>query len=110
MAWGSSVAESCGVGHRCGSDPVLLWQWCRQAAAASIRPLAWEPPYASGAALKRQKKKSYDGEYPGGLVFRTQCFHHFGLSSVPGLGTKTPHQATVHHSQKKKVMMNNEID
>ena len=26
-------------------------------ATAPIRPLAWEPPYAEGAALKRQKKK-----------------------------------------------------
>ena len=28
------VALSCGVGCRCGSDPVLLWLWCRTAAAA----------------------------------------------------------------------------
>ena len=37
----------------------LLWLWRRQAAIALIRPLAWEPPYAVGAALekaKRQKK------------------------------------------------------
>ena len=46
---------SCGVGHRCGSDPVLLWY--RPAAIAPIRPLAWEPLYARGAALKRPKKK-----------------------------------------------------
>jgi len=26
-------------------------------AAAPIRPLAWEPPYASDAALKKPKKK-----------------------------------------------------
>ena len=41
-------------------DPALLWLWCRPAAIAPIRPLAWEPPYAAGAALikaKRQKKK-----------------------------------------------------
>ena len=51
---------SCGVGCRRGSDPALLWLWCRPAATAPIRPLAWEPPYAEGAALekaKRQKKK-----------------------------------------------------
>ena len=29
---------SCGVGHRCGSDPELLWLWCRMAAAALIQP------------------------------------------------------------------------
>ena len=46
---------SCGVGHRCGSDPASLWLWCRLAAVAPIGPLGWEPPYAAGAALKRQK-------------------------------------------------------
>ena len=29
--------------------------WCRPAATALIRHLAWEPLYAMGAALKRQK-------------------------------------------------------
>jgi len=33
------------------------WLWQRPAAAAQIRPLAWEPPYAADAALKRQKRK-----------------------------------------------------
>ena len=42
------------VGHRDGSDPVLLWLWCRPVAAAPIGPLAWEATYASGAALKRR--------------------------------------------------------
>ena len=36
-------------------DPELLWLWCRLVATAPIRPLAWEPPYAVGVALKRQK-------------------------------------------------------
>ena len=52
---------SCGVCHRCGSDLVLLWLWHRLAAIALIRPLAWEPPYAAGAAqemAKRQKTKT----------------------------------------------------
>ena len=40
-----------------GSDLALLWLWCRLAAVALIRPLAWEPPYATGVALKRPKKK-----------------------------------------------------
>ena len=48
---------SCGVGHRHGSDPELLWLWCRLAAAAPSRPLAWELPYAMGVAIKRQKRK-----------------------------------------------------
>jgi len=41
--------------------PALLWLWYRPEAIAPIRPLAWDPPYATGAALektKRKKKKS----------------------------------------------------
>ena len=52
-------------------DPALLWAvvyvtdmarilYCRGSgveATAPIRPLAWEPPYAAGAALKGQKDK-----------------------------------------------------
>ena len=57
MVWGSGVAVSCGISHRRGSDPVWLWLSCRLAVAALIRPLAWEPPYAAPAALKRKKEK-----------------------------------------------------
>ena len=52
-----SVAVSCGVGHRRGSDPVSLWLWCRPAAAAVTQPLAWEHSYVAGAALKKKKKR-----------------------------------------------------
>ena len=38
-----------------GLDLVLLW--CRPLATAPIPPLAWEPQYAAGVALKKQKKK-----------------------------------------------------
>ena len=48
---------SCGVGRRPGSDPTLLWLWRRLVAAAPIRPLAWEPPYAEGAALEKAKRQ-----------------------------------------------------
>ena len=48
---------SCSVGHRRGSDPTLLWLWRRPVAVALIGPLAWEPPYAAGEALKGQKTK-----------------------------------------------------
>ena len=52
---------SCGVGHRRGSDLVLLWLCRRPPATAPIRPTAWETPHgfphsAWGAALKRQNK------------------------------------------------------
>ena len=48
---------SCGVGRRRGSDPALLWLWRRPAAIAPIRPLAWEPPYATGSGPRNGKKK-----------------------------------------------------
>ena len=48
---------SCGVGHRQGSDPVLLCLCNRLAAIALIQPLTLESPYAMGAALKGQKGK-----------------------------------------------------
>ena len=50
----------CGVGRRRSSDPVFLWLWCRLVVTAPIGPLAWEPPYAAGAAqemAKQPKKK-----------------------------------------------------
>ena len=46
---------SCGIGLRRGSDPALLCLWL--AAVAPVQPLAWEPPYAVSAALKRLKKE-----------------------------------------------------
>ena len=46
---------SCGVGPSCGSDLALLWLWRRPVATAPFQPLAWEPPYAAGSALKRPK-------------------------------------------------------
>ena len=47
---------SCGEGSRQDTDPGLLWLWRRLAAAALIQPLAWERPYAAGAALKSKNK------------------------------------------------------
>ena len=38
-------------------DPALLWLWRRPAATDLIRPLAWEPPYATGMVLERPKKR-----------------------------------------------------
>ena len=67
-----------GVGCRHSLDLVLLWLWWRPAAVTLIRPLAWEPPYAAGASLKRQKTKRKkvikleigpEFEKPGLMVF-----------------------------------------
>ena len=46
---------SCGIGGRHDSDMALLW--LKLAAAALIRPIAWELPYATGVALTSKKKK-----------------------------------------------------
>ena len=35
--WVKDLALSCAVGHRHGSDPVLLWLWCRPVARAPIQ-------------------------------------------------------------------------
>ena len=56
MGEGFGVAMSCGMGHRRGSDLVLLWLWRRPAATAPIRSLAWEPPYAVGTGPKKINK------------------------------------------------------
>ena len=53
-----AFAMSCAVGHRHSSDLIWLWLWHRPGAAAVIQPLAWEPPYAMGMALKRPKQKT----------------------------------------------------
>ena len=54
-----SLAMLSGLRIRCCHE-----LWCRSktwlgsgVAVALIRPLAWEPPYAVGAALERQKTK-----------------------------------------------------
>ena len=49
------------------SDPALLWLWCRPAATAPIRLLAWEPPYAVGVALKRYQRKEKESGFQDGL-------------------------------------------
>ena len=56
---------SCGVGHRCSSDPMWLWLWRRPAAVALIRSLAWELPYAAGLALKKKERNE-------GVIVRTR--------------------------------------
>ena len=56
------VALSRGVGCRHGSD--LVWLWCGRAAAAPIRPITWELPYAVCAALKSKKQKQTNKQKP----------------------------------------------
>ena len=35
-----------------------MWLWCRPAATALMRSLAWEPPYVAGAALEKAKRQN----------------------------------------------------
>ena len=53
---------SCGVGDKCGSDPVLLWLWCLPVAVIPFQPLSWEFSYAMGGPkLEEKKKKALSG-------------------------------------------------
>ena len=67
---------SSGVGPRHGWDPALLWLWCRPAAVAPIGPLAWEPPYATGAAPD-SKNNNNNNKKPPELPDPELC-PHFG--------------------------------
>ena len=67
---GSGVAMSCGVGRRHGSDPALLWVWCRPAAVAQIQPLVLELSICCECSPKKtnkqtnKTKKNQRGEFP----------------------------------------------
>ena len=73
---------SCGIGHRCGSDLVLLWLWCRVAAAALIQPPAQELPYAKDAALKRRKQTNKNKKQ-NKTPTKTRSCRHLQLSFPP---------------------------
>ena len=55
---GSGFASSFSEGRGCGLDLALVWLWCGPVAMAVIQPLAWEPLYAVGVALKRHTPKN----------------------------------------------------
>ena len=68
------------------NNPVLLWLWHRQAAAAPIQPLAWELPYALGVFLKRKRKKKKGNQpkmVPGPFSSLTVSFELSLLSYIP---------------------------
>ena len=70
---------SCGIGCRFGLYPTLLWLWCRPAAVAQIRSLAWEIPYAEGVALKREKKRERERKViVGTSTVAQRAWQHLG--------------------------------
>ena len=71
---------SWGVGRRQDLDLVLLWLWHRPAATVLFGPLAWEPPYAVDATLKRKNRSSRHGSAEMNL---TSIHENTGL--IPGL-------------------------
>ena len=56
---------------QCVKYPALLWLWRRPAAAAPIRPLVSELPYAAGVSLKRKKEKKKKSKARWGRKQRT---------------------------------------
>ena len=80
---------SCGVGRRRHLGLAVLWLWRRPRATAPIGPLAWEPPDAANAALKRPKKKKkiFSSKYTAHPLFSrglpTPC-----LSGIDSNGKK----------------------
>ena len=63
---GSGIAVSCGVGHRHGLDQALLRLWCRTAAIAPIRLLAWVLVCCRCDPKKtkdRKKKKGFEAVF-----------------------------------------------
>ena len=63
---------SCGVGPGLDLDPAWLWLWLWPAAAAPIRPLAWELPYAP----------EIGAEFPGGLGVKDPALSLLWLGSL----------------------------
>ena len=80
-----------GVGCRCSLDHEFLWLWYRPAAVAPIWPLAWEPPYATDVAFKKnakqqqQKRKQTLRSSPHGSAVTNSTVIHEDGGLIPGL-------------------------
>ena len=87
----SSVAENCDIGSRCSSDAILLWLWCRPAAAAPVWPLAWELPYV------RSEKSAFP--------YKTDAFisiHQWFLKTTPSPKNPLPTTRSTLNKQTNK--------
>ena len=72
---------SCGVGHRRGLDLTLLWLWCRLAAVAPIRPLAWEPPCRGCGPKNNNNNKFWCPSSTLGLLYQNLSGWNLGISN-----------------------------
>ena len=72
---------------------MLLWLWCRLAAAALIWPLAWELPYGAGAAYGSSQARGQIRATAAGLH---HSHNNAGLSHIYNL----------HHSSQQCWILN----
>ena len=88
-------------------DPVLLWLWCRLAAAAPIGPLAWELTYWVQPYKAKKKKKKKKKTQKKKLFFFFLFFFFLGVgvggvhlqhAEVPGQGSNLHHRSNPSHS------------
>ena len=105
VAQQSGVAVSCSIGHKCGSDPSLLWQWYMLAAGAPIWLLAWELPYASGVALKNQKKKKKEAVHIYNGILLSHKKENWMLFAVTCLKLKILMLSDINQKEKDKYHM-----
>ena len=91
---GLRICRCCELWCRSQIQLGSVWLWCRQAAVASIQPLPWAPPYATGVALKRGEKKKDTQERGNIAVWRTER-HELNSGCIPrldpGPGRKRKH-------------------
>ena len=113
------VAVSCHADHRHSLDSSSLWLWCRLAAAVPIQPLAWEPPYDAGVAIRSKKiKKLNIYKFPTSritflimliwfLIFFLKCFLYYNKKHLHMINIQTSRMKSKHllscHSQTQYV-------
>ena len=71
----------------------VLWLWHRLVTTAPTRPLAWEPPYAAGAAPEKAKRHTQKKLIPhvkshGSFIISAQGFESASWQSTAGDGIK----------------------
>ena len=102
VGYGYSVSTHCGVGHRHGSDPMLLWLWCRL--RFSPCPKNFHMLQCSPQKEKRKKKKKKILQ----TLHLQQLFSNVLVNSVKWLPTPPASichgkTKTITHTQKNRI-------